>query len=76
MGAVNSLNSVSGAAVEEHKKTPEEAVVVVDMGTADEEGVVEVESLVGHNVVVVTVVVVDRGGGGGGNWKWDAIEDC
>ena len=72
MGAVNSLNSVSGVAVEEHKKTPEEAVVVVDMGTADEEGVVEVESLVGHNVVVV--VVVD--GGGGGNWKWDAIEDC
>ena len=69
MGAVNSLNSVSGAAVEEHKKTPEEAVVVVDMGTADEEGVVEVESLVGHNVVVVD-------GGGGGNWKWDAIEDC
>ena len=44
----------------------------VDKGTADEEGVVEVESLVGHNVVVV--VVVD--GGGGGNWKWDAIEDC
>ena len=48
----------------------------VDKGTADKEGVVEVESLVGHNVVVVTVVVVDRGGGGGGNWKWDAIEDC
>ena len=68
MGAVNSLNSVSGAAVEEHKKTPEEAVVAVDKGTADEEeGVVEVESLVGHNVVAVD-------GGGGGNWKWDAIE--
>ena len=47
-------------------------MVEVDKGTADEEGVVEVESLVGHNVVVV--VVVD--GGGGGNWKWDAIEDC
>ena len=75
MGAVNSLNSVSGAAVEEHKKTPEEAVVVVDMGTADEEGVVEVESLVGHNVVAVAVVVVVDGGGGD-NWKWDAIEDC
>lgn len=74
MGAVNSLNSVSEAAVEEHKKTPEEAVVAVDTGTADEEGVVEVESLVGHNVVAVAVVVVD--GGGGDNWKWDAIEDC
>ena len=49
-------------------------MVEVDKGTADEEGVVEVESLVGHNVVVVAVVVVD--GGGGGNWKWDAIEDC
>ena len=49
-------------------------MVEVDKGTADEEGVVEVESLVGHNVVVVVVVVVD--GGGGGNWKWDAIEDC
>lgn len=75
MGAVDSLNSVSEAAVEEHKKTPEEAVVAVDTGTADEEeGVVEVESLVGRNVVAVAVVVVD--GGGGGNWKWDAIEDC
>ena len=74
MGAVNSLNSVLEAAVEEHKKTPEEAVVAVDKGTADEEeGVVEVESLVGHNVVAVAVVV---DGGGGGNWKWDAIEDC
>lgn len=73
MGAVNSLNSVSGAAVEEHKKTPEEAVGAVDKGTADEEGVVEVESLVGHNVVAVAVVVDV---GGGGNWKWDAIEDC
>lgn len=72
MGAVNSLNSVLEEAVEEHKKTPEEAVVAVDTGTADEEGVVEVESLVGHNVVAV--VVVD--GGGGDNWKWDAIEDC
>ena len=49
-------------------------MVEVDKGTADEEGVVEVESLLGHNVVVVAVVVVD--GGGGGNWKWDAIEDC
>lgn len=74
MGAANSLNSVLEAVVEEHKKTPEEAVVAVDTGTADEEGVVEVESLVGHNVVAVAVVVVD--GGGGGNWKWDAIEDC
>ena len=46
----------------------------VDKGTTDEEGVVEVESLVDHNVVVVAVVVVD--GGGGGNWKWDVIEDC
>ena len=42
-------------------------MVEVDKGTADEEGVVEVESLVGHNVVAVD-------GGGGGNWKWDAIE--
>ena len=48
-------------------------MVEVDKGTADEEGVVEVESLVGHNVVAVAVVV---DGGGGGNWKWDAIEDC
>ena len=49
----------------------------VDKGTADKEGVVEVESLVGHNVVAVAVVVVvGGGGGGGGNWKWDAIEDC
>lgn len=72
MGAVNSLNSVLEEAVEEHKKTPEEAVVAVDTGTADEEGVVEVESLVGHNVVAVAVV----DGGGGDNWKWDAIEDC
>ena len=49
-------------------------MVEVDKGTADKEGVVEVESLVGHNVVAVAVVVVD--GGGGDNWKWDAIEDC
>ena len=42
-------------------------MVEVDKGTANEEGVVEVESLVGHNVVAVD-------GGGGGNWKWDAIE--
>ena len=49
-------------------------MVEVDKGTIDEEGVMEVESLVGHNVVAIVVVVVD--GGGGGNWKWDAIEDC
>ena len=51
-------------------------MVEVDKGIANKEGVVEVESLVGHNVVAVAVVVVDGGGGGGGNWKWDAIEDC
>ena len=49
-------------------------MVEVDKGIANKEGVVEVESLVGHNVVAVAVVVVD--GGGGDNWKWDAIEDC